>query len=128
MIRKIAACAVIALVPGFAFAAGASTNVPVPADTHTVGTDKKADTVVKTDATAKPGAAVKTDSAVKADAVVKTDATAKSGAVVKTDAAVKTDVAAKPGKTVRHRANGKTTDDKAKASSPSDSKGDSPKL
>ena len=109
MIRKIAACAVIALVPGFALAAGASTNVPVPADTHAVSTDKKADAVVKTDATAKPSAAVKTtDTAVKADAVVKTDAAAKSG------------------KTVRHRVN-KTTDDKSKAGSTSDSK-DSSKL
>ena len=121
MIRKIAACAVIALVPGFALAAGASTNVPVPADTHAVSTDKKADAVVKTDATAKPSAAVKTESAVKADAVVKTDATAKPSSAVKTDAV------AKPGKTVRHRVN-KTTDDKAKAASPSDSKGDAPKL
>ena len=98
MIRKIAACAVIALVPGFAFAAGASTNVPVPADTHTVSTDQKADAVVKTDATAKSGAAVKTD------------------------------VTAKPGKTVRHPVTNKTTDDKSKAGSTSDSKGDSPKL
>jgi hypothetical protein len=101
MIRKIAACAVIALVPGFALAAGASTNVPVPADTHAVSTDKKA------------------------DAVVKTDATAKDGAVVKTNAAVKTDAAAKSGKTVRHRVN--KTDDKSKAGSASDSK-DSSKL
>ena len=104
MIRKIAACAVIALAPGFAFAAGASTNVPVPADTHTVSTDQKADAVAKTDATAKPDA------------------------VVKTGAAVKTDVAAKPGKTVRHRVTNKTTDDKSKAGSTSDSKADSPKL
>ena len=110
MIRKIAACAVIALVPGFAFAAGASTNVPVPADTHAVSTDKKVDAVVKT------------DTAVKADAVVKTDATAK------TNAAVKTDVAAKPGKVVRHRVTNKSTDDKSKAGSTSDSKGDAPKL
>ena len=98
MIRKIAACAVIALVPGFAFAAGASTNVPVPADTHTVSTDKKADAVVKTDATAKPNAVVKTDAA------------------------------AKPGKAVRHRVTNKTTDDKSKAGSTSDGKVDSPKL
>src|SRR6266852_6340570 len=98
MIRKIAACAVIALVPGFAFAAGASTNVPVPADTHAVSTDKKADAVVKADTT------------VKADAVVKTDATAK------------------PGKAVRHRVTNKSTDDKSKAGSPSDTKGDAPKL
>jgi hypothetical protein len=110
MIRKIAACAVIALVPGFAFAAGAGTNVPVTADTHAVSTDTKAD------ATAKPSAAVK------ADAVVKTDATAK------TSATVKTDVAAKPGKTVRHRVTNKSTDDKAKAGSTSDGKGDAPKL
>jgi hypothetical protein len=114
MIRKIAACAVIALLPGFALAAGASTNVPVPADNHAVSTD------------AKPSAAVKTtDTAVKADAVVKTDATAKDGAVVKTNAAVKTDASAKSGKTVRHRVN--KTDDKSKAGSTSDSK-DSPKL
>jgi hypothetical protein len=103
MIRKIAACAVIALVPGFALAAGASTNVPVPADTHAVSTDKKADA-----------------------AVVKTDATTKDGAVVKANAAVKTDASVKSGKTVRHRVN-KTTDDKSKAGSTSDSK-DSPKL
>jgi hypothetical protein len=102
MIRKIAACAVIALVPGFALAAGASTNVPVPADNHAVSTDKKA------------------------DAVVKTDATAKDSAVVKANAAVKTDASVKSGKTVRHRVN-KTTDDKSKAGSPSDSK-DTPKL
>ena len=98
MIRKIAACAVIALVPGFAFAAGASTNVPVPADTHAVSTDTKT------------------------DAVVKTDATAKSGAVVKTD------TAAKPGKAVRNRVTHKGADDKSKAGSTSDSKVDSPKL
>jgi hypothetical protein len=98
MIRKIAACAVIALVPGFAFAAGASTNVPVPADTHAVSTDTKADAVVKTDATAKPGAVVKTDAA------------------------------AKPGKAVRNRVTNKSTVDKAKAGSPSDNKGDAPKL
>ena len=116
MIRKIAACAVIALVPGFAFAAGASTNVPVPADTHAVSTETKAD------ATAKPSATVKTDTVVKADAVVKTDATAK------TNAAVKTDVAAKPAKAVRHRVTNKTTDDKSKAGSTTDSKADSPKL
>lgn len=96
MIRKIAACAVIALVPGFAFAAGASTN-PVPADTHAVSTDVKADAVVKADATAKPSSVVKTDAA------------------------------AKSGKTVRHRVN-KTTDDKSKAGSTSDAKGDAPKL
>ena len=110
MIRKIAACAVIALLPGFAFAAGASTNVPVPADTHAVSTDKKADAVVKADTT------------VKTDAVVKTDATAKSNSAVKTDAA------AKPGKVVRHRVTNKSTDDKSKAGSPSDTKGDAPKL
>jgi hypothetical protein len=46
--------------------------------------------------------------------------------VVKTNAAVKTDASAKTGKTVRHRVN-KTTDDKSKAGSTSDSK-DSPKL
>jgi hypothetical protein len=98
MMRKIAACAVIALVPGFAFAAGASTNVPVPADTHVVSTDTKADTVVKADTT------------------------------TKANTAVKTDAAAKPGKTVRHRVTNKTTDDKSKAGSTSDSKVDSPKL
>jgi hypothetical protein len=98
MIRKIAACAVIALVPGFAFAAGASTNVPVPADTHAVSADTKTDALVKTDATAKPHAAVKTDAP------------------------------AKTGKTVRHRVTNKTTDDKSKAGSTSDSKVDSPKL
>jgi hypothetical protein len=103
MIRKIAACAVIALVPGFAFAAGASTNVPVPADTHAVGTTTKADAGVKSEP-------------------VKTDATAK------TNAAVKTDAVAKPGKAVRHRVTNKTTDEKSKAGSTSDSKVDSPKL
>jgi hypothetical protein len=46
--------------------------------------------------------------------------------VVKANAAVKTDASVKSGKTVRHRAN-KTTDDKSKAGSPSDSK-DTPKL
>jgi hypothetical protein len=97
MIRKIAICAVVALVPGFAVAAGSSANVPAAADTHVVGADVKADAAVKTDATAKPNAAVKTD------------------------------VAAK-GKAVHHRVRNKTTDDKSKAGSTSDSKADAPKL
>ena len=91
MIRKMAVCAVIALVPGFAFAAGTSANVPASADTHAVSADTKTD------------------------------------AAAKADAAVKTDAAAKPGKVVRHRVTNKTTDDKAKAGSTSDSKEIAPK-
>ncbi|SRR5258706_7227560 len=127
MIRKMAVCAVIALVPGFALAAGTSANVPASADTHAVSADTKTD-AAKADVTAKPSAAVKADAAVKTDAAVKADAAVKTDAAVKADAAVKTDVAAKPGKVVRHRVTHKTTDDKAKAGSTSDSKADASKL
>jgi hypothetical protein len=61
MIRKLVVCAVVALVPSFALAAGAGTLVPVPADSasHAVTVDAKTDSSVKTDATAKPDKAVR---------------------------------------------------------------------
>ena len=72
MIRKIALCAVIALAPGLALAAGAST--PVPADTHAViNADTKTDAVVK-------GKAVRHTVAHKADAKVKASSTSDSKA------------------------------------------------
>jgi hypothetical protein len=104
MIRKIAACAVIAIVPGFALAAGVGANVSSSADTHAVGAN------------------VKADAAVKSDAAAKTDATAK------TDAAVKTDAVAKTGKVVHHPVAHKVKDDKSKSSATPDSTPASPKL
>jgi hypothetical protein len=57
MIRKFIACAVVALAPSFAFAAGTGKTASVPADsaTHAVSGDAKSDTAVKSDAVAKPG-------------------------------------------------------------------------
>jgi hypothetical protein len=54
MIRRLAACAVVALVPSFAFAATASTPVPADSATHAVSGDAKTDSSVKADASAKP--------------------------------------------------------------------------
>jgi hypothetical protein len=64
MIRKLAICAAVALVPTIAFAAGASTNPPASTDTHVVGADTKTAATVKSEA-------VKSDSTVKAEAAVK---------------------------------------------------------
>ena len=58
MIRRLAAIAVVALVPGFAFAATASTPVPADSATHAVGGDAKTDASVKADVSAKPDKAV----------------------------------------------------------------------
>jgi len=67
MLRKLALCAVVALVPGFAFAAATGTNGSVSTDTHVTGTESKTDAAVKSDA---KDATVKTD--VKSDAKAKT--------------------------------------------------------
>ena len=61
MLRKLALCAVVALVPGFAFAAVTGTNDSASKDTHVTATETKTDAVVKSDA-----ATTKTD--VKSDA------------------------------------------------------------
>jgi hypothetical protein len=53
MIRRLAACAVVALVPGFAFAATAGTPVPADSATHAVSGEAKTDSSVKADASAK---------------------------------------------------------------------------
>jgi len=58
MIRKMAICAVVALIPGFAFAADAVTNSAAPAAPAAVAPDKgnvtaKTDTTAKTDVTKK---------------------------------------------------------------------------
>lgn len=58
MIRKLAVIAVVALIPGLAFAAGTSTNAPVSdSATHAVSGDAKTDSSVKTEGV-KPGKAV----------------------------------------------------------------------
>jgi hypothetical protein len=75
MIRKLALSAVVALVPGFAFAATATTSVPADSATHAVGGEVKTDSSVKADASAK------TDKAVHNKVVHKTKgAKAKAGA------------------------------------------------
>jgi hypothetical protein len=59
MFRKLAVVAIVALVPGFAFAADTGAKAPVAdSATHAVSGDVKADSSVKTDAAAKPGKAV----------------------------------------------------------------------
>jgi hypothetical protein len=58
MIRKLAAVAVVALVPGFAFAATAATPVPPDSTTHAVGGEVKTDTLMKADNSAKTEKAV----------------------------------------------------------------------
>jgi hypothetical protein len=58
MMRKLAMCAVVALVPGVAFAATATTPVPANSATHAVTSDVKTDSSVKADALAKPDKAV----------------------------------------------------------------------
>ena len=68
--RKLVLCAVVALVPGFAFAAADGTNGSASTDTHVTGTEVKSDATAKSDAK---------DTAVKAD--VKADAAAKSKGV-----------------------------------------------
>jgi hypothetical protein len=83
MIRKLAICALVALAPGFAFAADTSTKAAASTDTHVVGTDAKTDAVVKSDAS-------KSDATVKADAAVNTK---KAGRVThKASAKAKSDV------------------------------------
>jgi hypothetical protein len=88
MLRKLVLCAVVALVPGLAFAAATGTNGAASNDTHVTGAEVKTDAAVKAD--------VK-DSAVKAD--VKSDDAAKTKAVHHRDghkagAKVKTDTKA----------------------------------
>jgi len=52
-------CAVVALVPGFAFAATAGTPIPADSATHAaVSGEVKTDSTVKADASAKPEKAV----------------------------------------------------------------------
>lgn len=58
MMRKLALCAVVALVPGFALAAPAGASGTVSTDTHVTGTETKTDAAVKSDA---KDSAVKTD-------------------------------------------------------------------
>ena len=67
MLRKLALCAVVALVPGIAFAAATGTNGTVSNDTHVTSTESKTDAAVKADV---KDSAVKTD--VKSDAKGKT--------------------------------------------------------
>jgi hypothetical protein len=54
MIRRLAMCAVVALVPSFAFAATASTPIPADSATHAVSGEVKTDSSVKADSSAKP--------------------------------------------------------------------------
>jgi len=88
MLRKLILCAVVALVPGFAFAAATGTNGSASNDTHVTGTETKTDAVVKSDA---KGAAATTD--VKSDAAkaVGHRAKHKAAAKVKTDTKVRTE-------------------------------------
>jgi hypothetical protein len=58
MIRKMAICVVVALVPGFALAAGTNGAASAPATTPAAAQDKS-NVTVKTDATAKPDVAKK---------------------------------------------------------------------
>ena len=61
MIRKMAICAIVALVPGFALAAVADTNGAAPAANAApvAGAQDKSNVTVKNDATAKPDVAKK---------------------------------------------------------------------
>lgn len=61
MLRKLVVVAVIALVPGFALAAGMDVVTPAPVDsaTHAVSGDLKTDKSVKTDTSAKPAKVVR---------------------------------------------------------------------
>ena len=87
MIRKLAILVTVAFVPSVAFAAGASTNVPLPADTHVVGADAKVDSTVKADATAKPAkAAVVPHKAKSTKAKAKVDTKTDSKVDTKTEA------------------------------------------
>lgn len=82
MLRKLALCAVVALVPGFAFAAATGTNGPASTDTHVTASDSKTDAAVKSDT---KDSTVKTD--VKSDGKGKTvhHRGNKAAAKVKTD-------------------------------------------
>jgi hypothetical protein len=61
MLRKLVVVAVVALVPGFALAAGTDVVAPAPVDsaTHAVSGDLKTDKSVKTDTSAKPAKVVR---------------------------------------------------------------------
>lgn len=69
MIRRLAVCAVVALVPSLAFAATASTPVPADSATHAVSGDAKTDSPVKADASAKPDKGVHNNGKVKTKGV-----------------------------------------------------------
>ena len=66
MMRSLALCAVVALVPGFALAAAMGTPGPASTETHVTAPETKTDAAVKSDV---KNSAVKTD--VKSDAAVK---------------------------------------------------------